>query len=57
MHTLTELVANMGHASVQGVFGVTAIYLYLALIVGTAFVRIRQFARQPRHDDAHTHES
>ena len=55
MRIIAELLANMGHASVQGICGVTAIYLYMALIVGTAFVRIRQFARESRQDTPEKH--
>ena len=43
MSMVSELITNMGHSTEQGFFGVTAIYVYMAIIVTTAFIRIRQF--------------
>jgi len=48
MSIISELLTNMGHATEQGFFGVTAIYVYMALIVGTAFYRIHQFRKEAR---------
>lgn len=49
MSVVSELVTNMGHASEQGFFGVTAIYVYMAIIVVAALHRIRQFAKEDHH--------
>lgn len=39
---LNELVSNAMHSTPQGFVGVTLIFLYFCLIVGTAFYRIKQ---------------
>ncbi len=49
MSVVSELVTNMGHSTEQGFFGVTAIYVYMAIIVGVAFFRIRQFLKEDHH--------
>lgn len=49
MSIVSELVTNMGHSTEQGFFGVTAIYIYMAIIVATAFVRIRQSLKKDHH--------
>ena len=49
MSVVSELVTNMGHSTDQGFFGVTAIYIYMAIIVTTAFVRIRQSLKNDHH--------
>ncbi|EHJ47890.1 hypothetical protein DFW101_1883 [Solidesulfovibrio carbinoliphilus subsp. oakridgensis] len=49
MSIVSELVTNMGHSTEQGFFGVTAIYIYMAIIVATAFVRIRQSLKHDHH--------
>lgn len=36
-----ELIASAMHSTAQGFVGVTLIFLYFGLIVGTAFYRIR----------------
>lgn len=46
MSMVSELVTNMGHSTQQGFIGVTAIYVYMAIIVSVAFVRIRQFLKE-----------
>lgn len=46
MSMVSELVTNMGHSTEQGFFGVTAIYIYMAIIVTVAFIRIRQFLKE-----------
>ena len=46
MSMVSELVTNMGHSTDQGFFGVTAIYVYMAIIVSVAFIRIRQFLKE-----------
>lgn len=48
MHMLAELVANMGQASNEGIVAVAAIYVYMALLVGAALYRIRQFQKERR---------
>ena len=49
MSMVSELITNMGHSTEQGFFGVTAIYVYMAIIVATAFIRIRQFLKEDHH--------
>ena len=49
MSMVSELVTNMGHSTEQGFIGVTAIYVYMAIIVTTAFIRIRQFLKEDHH--------
>ncbi|KHK01133.1 hypothetical protein [Desulfovibrio sp. TomC] len=49
MSMVSELITNMGHSTEQGFFGVTAIYIYMAIIVATAIVRIRQFLKEDHH--------
>jgi len=49
MSMVSELVTNMGHSTEQGFFGVTAIYVYMAIIVTFAFIRIRQFLKEDHH--------
>ncbi|WP_165352057.1 hypothetical protein [Solidesulfovibrio carbinolicus] len=49
MSMVSELITNMGHSTEQGFFGVTAIYVYMAIIVTTAFIRIRQFMKEDHH--------
>ena len=49
MSMVSELVTNMGHSTDQGFFGVTAIYIYMAIIVTMAFIRIRQFLKEDHH--------
>jgi hypothetical protein len=49
MSMVSELITNMGHSTEQGFFGVTAIYVYMAIIVTAAFVRIRQFLKEDHH--------
>ena len=39
---LAELIENMSHSTTQGFYGVSAIYIYMCIIVVTAFVRIKQ---------------
>ncbi len=39
---LSELISNAMHSSPQGFVGVTLIFLYFCLIVGTSFMRIRK---------------
>ena len=46
MSMVSELVTNMGHSTEQGFFGVTAIYIYMGIIVTVAFIRIRQFLKE-----------
>ncbi len=40
---IEELITNMGHSTDQGIIGVSAIYIYMVIIVVTAFYRIKQF--------------
>ena len=49
MSMVSELVTKMGHSTDQGFFGVTAIYIYMAIIVTMAFIRIRQFLKEDHH--------
>ena len=49
MSIVSELVTNMGHSTEQGFFGVTAIYIYMAIIVTAALVRIRQSLKNDHH--------
>jgi hypothetical protein len=49
MSVVSELVTNMGHSTEQGFFGVTAIYVYMVIIVAAAFYRIRQFCKEDHH--------
>jgi hypothetical protein len=49
MSVVSELVTNMGHSTEQGFFGVTAIYIYMAIIVTAAIYRIRQFLKEDHH--------
>jgi hypothetical protein len=37
-----ELLKDMSHSSTQGTVGVSLIFIYLAWIVVTAFIRIQQ---------------
>lgn len=46
---INELITNMGHSSAQGMMGVPAIYIYMAIIVVVAFWRIRQFSKESHH--------
>ncbi len=46
---INELIVNMGHSSEQGLIGVPAIYIYMAIIVAVAFWRIRQFSKESHH--------
>jgi hypothetical protein len=46
MSVVSELITNMGHSTEQGFFGVTAIYVYMAIIVGAALYRIRKMAKE-----------
>ena len=39
---VSELLTNMGHSTPQGFLGVIAIFIYMALIVGTAMYRIKK---------------
>ena len=49
MSMVSELVTNMGHSTEQGFFGVSAIYVSMAIIVTVAFIRIRQFLKEDHH--------
>ena len=44
-----ELFWNAIQSTPQGYLGVSLIYAYMALIVGTAFYRIYQNSKQPHH--------
>jgi hypothetical protein len=44
-----ELFWNAIHSTPQGYLGVSLIYAYMALIVGTAFYRIYQNSKHPHH--------
>jgi hypothetical protein len=46
MSVVSELITNMGHSTEQGFFGVTAIYVYMAIIVVSALYRIRKMAKE-----------
>lgn len=46
MSVVSELITNMGHSTEQGFFGVSAIYIYMAIIVIAAFYRIRKMAKE-----------
>ncbi|WP_169727905.1 hypothetical protein [Desulfovibrio inopinatus] len=46
---IEELIQNMAHSSTQGFYGVSAIFIYLAIIVVVALMRIRQFAKEDHH--------
>lgn len=46
---IQELIHNMQHASTAGTYGVAAIYIYLAVIVVVALLRIRQFSKEEHH--------
>ena len=41
-----ELIHNMGHSTNQGFWGVSVIYIYMAIIVVTALFRIRQMNKE-----------
>lgn len=43
---INELITNMGHSTAQGMIGVPAIYIYMAIIVVVAFWRISQFNKE-----------
>lgn len=40
--TISELITNAMHSTTAGFVGVSLIFIYMALIVGTALVRIYQ---------------
>ena len=42
METIAELFHNMMHSTAAGFVGVTGIFCYMAVIVCTAFYRIRK---------------
>ncbi|WP_169734373.1 hypothetical protein [Desulfocurvus vexinensis] len=42
MSVVFELATNMLHSSPQGYLGVSLIFIYMAVIVGTALYRIKQ---------------
>lgn len=46
MSVVSELITNMGHSTEQGFFGVSAIYIYMAIIVTAALYRIRKMAKE-----------
>lgn len=46
MSVVSELITNMGHSTEQGFFGVSAIYIYMVIILAAAFYRIRKMARE-----------
>ena len=49
MSMVSELVTNMGHSTEQGFFGVSAIYIYMAIIVTTALVRVCHNIKNDKH--------
>ncbi|WP_428565578.1 MAG: hypothetical protein ACP59X_04680 [Solidesulfovibrio sp. DCME] len=49
MSIVSELVTNMGHSTEQGFFGVSAIYIYMAIIVTAALLRVRANIKSDHH--------
>lgn len=49
MSIVSELVTNMGHSTEQGFFGVTAIYIYMVIIVTAALIKVRQNIKSDHH--------
>ena len=49
MHTIIELIKDMSHSSMEGIFGVAGIFLYLAAIVAAALYRIREIQKSDHH--------
>ena len=49
MDVVFELLKNMSHSTVPGIFGVLGIFTYLAAIVVAAIYRIREGMQQGHH--------
>jgi len=49
MATISELIENAMQSTTAGFVGVSLIFIYMALIVGTALVRIRQGLKEDHH--------
>ncbi|MEA4858521.1 hypothetical protein [Solidesulfovibrio sp.] len=49
MSIVSELVTNRGHSTEQGFFGVTAIYISMAIIVTAALLRVRANIKSDHH--------
>jgi hypothetical protein len=49
MHTIAELIKDMSHSSLAGIFGVTAIFIFLGAIVASALYRIREIQKSEHH--------
>jgi hypothetical protein len=49
MHTIAELIKDMSHSSLEGVFGVAGVIVFLCAIVAAAFYRIREIQKSEHH--------
>jgi hypothetical protein len=49
MHIIIELIKDMSHSSLQGIFGVTGIFAFLCAIVAAALYRIREIQKSDHH--------
>ncbi|EGJ48716.1 hypothetical protein V6C53_14160 [Desulfocurvibacter africanus] len=49
MATISELIENAMHSTTAGFVGVGLIFIYMAVIVGTALVRIYQNTQEEHH--------
>lgn len=48
-HILAELFKDMSHSTIQGFFGVSGIFLFMAAIVAAAIYRIEEGKKHSHH--------
>jgi hypothetical protein len=49
MYTIWELINNAAHSSIQGLIGVTGIFLLFILLVGFSAYRVKEFLDEEHH--------
>ncbi|MBT8762817.1 hypothetical protein KFV02_02600 [Desulfohalobiaceae bacterium Ax17] len=49
MDVILELIKNMSHSTTEGIFGVTAIFIYFIVIVAVAIYRIKEGQKEGHH--------
>ena len=49
MNILSELFQDASHSTIQGMFGVTGIFVYFCVIVGAALYRINELKKSDHH--------
>jgi hypothetical protein len=49
MHTILELLINMSHSTIPGIFGVLAIFLFMFGIIGAGMYRVKEALDHEEH--------